>query len=63
MVDMQENPNNQPIEWFLRWEVSVRKVAVLQGPSSRICSKQHAASLRSFHAFCLSPSGAAIQQY
>ena len=37
------------LEWFLRWEVSSQTPAVLYGVASRICSKQHVASLFSFH--------------
>ena len=36
-------------EWFVRWEASGRTAAILLGASSRICSKQHPASLWSFH--------------
>ena len=40
---------------FARWEVSGRTTAVLQGAASRICSKQHAATLCSSH-LAFSPS-------
>ena len=35
--------------WFLRWEVSGRTAAVLWDATSKICSRQHVASLYSSH--------------
>ena len=43
------------LEWFVRWEVSDRTTTVLYGTASRICSKQHAASLCSSY-LVFSPS-------
>ena len=37
--------------WFVRWKVSGRTAAVLWSSASRICSKQHTASLCSSHFF------------
>ena len=40
--------------WFVRWEVSGRTAAALYGDASRICSKQHIASLCISHLLFLS---------